>query len=111
MAALAVVATHLISAMYPSLYVGYGYHPGYEMQDRIARSPFFVFYSGMFAVFVFFVLSGYVLSQSVTRSKSNVLVLMVRRYIRLTVPIAMSIFFARGATADLTGCGAATGAH
>ncbi|WP_443147193.1 acyltransferase family protein [Paenibacillus sp. KACC 21273] len=64
LAALIVVISHFVVAFYPSLYNGSidSVHTQKSLELWISKSPFNLFYNGNFAVCVFFVLSGYVLS-------------------------------------------------
>jgi peptidoglycan/LPS O-acetylase OafA/YrhL len=48
-----------------------------------------------FAVFIFFVLSGFVLSKSVAKPKGTLSTLFLARYLRLTVPMLASLIYAR----------------
>lgn len=53
-------------------------------------------FNGSFAVEIFFVHSGFVLSYSYLKKKDKLIVVsaILRRYIRLTIPLAFSVFFA-----------------
>jgi len=93
-AAFVVIISHVIAGFFPALYFGAEGKPGLEIQNAIAGSPVFVLYSGTFAVYVFFVLSGFVIAASATRTKCRLPVLAVSRYLRLAVPVAASVFFA-----------------
>lgn len=55
---------------------------------------FFVIYSGTFAVFVFFVLSGFVIARSSQRTRQSLFLLSVRRFLRLFLPSLASVIFA-----------------
>jgi peptidoglycan/LPS O-acetylase OafA/YrhL len=59
----------------------------------VARSPLAVFYNGNFAVVVFFVLSGFVLSYSFFRNPrhESLTAAALRRYFRLMVPVLLSV--------------------
>lgn len=95
LAAVAVVATHLIMTFIPMLYMGReARQSGSGWMDSVARSPLFVFYSGMFAVFVFFTLSGFVLAQSARKSSSSFVMLVGRRSLRIGIPVIASTAFA-----------------
>jgi peptidoglycan/LPS O-acetylase OafA/YrhL len=79
-----------------SLFVVLGHlGPVFLLVDRtFPPLPFFI--DARLAVFVFFALSGYVLSISffLTGDRSGVVSLALRRYLRLTIPIAASILLA-----------------
>lgn len=100
LAALAVVLFHAVFAFFPALRLT---NPA-GLQDQslavrvIAHSPLTVFFSGPFAVVVFFVLSGFVLSHSFfLRPNFTVLIsAAVRRYFRLAIPVTASTLFAYG---------------
>src|SRR4051794_31926011 len=83
-AALGVVLSHLIQHFYTPLYA-----PGIEdpIIRVIASTPLTALYNGQFSVWIFFVLSGLVLSASVDRERFPLMATIVRRYVRLTVPV------------------------
>lgn len=60
----------------------------------ITDTPLSIFYSGSFAVSVFFVLSGYVVSGSAAQRKHSLPVLLGSRYLRLAIPVVFSTLFA-----------------
>ena len=68
-------------------------------EPRVSRLPFILLNSGSFAVCIFFVLSGFVLANSFSRTALSGPALAVKRYVRLTVPIlcanllAFAVFF------------------
>ena len=89
LAALVVVAAHLIA----------GFHPTVYFDAKAVVTPWLrVWYHGDFAVALFFVLSGFVLSLSFfrTRSVEVLRAAAARRYWRLVVPVAASIALAYG---------------
>ena len=94
LACLAVVLSHLSLTFFPQLHnFGVGGVPKYAFFEQIHHSPFAFFYSGTGAVFVFFVLSGYVLSLSslnkpnpADRLKKS----LIKRYPRLAIPAFLS---------------------
>jgi peptidoglycan/LPS O-acetylase OafA/YrhL len=66
---------------------------------NILASPFVsFFYSGRFAVFIFFVLSGYVLSMPYFEGNNDIILKkrLISRYLRLNIPIAISCFISYG---------------
>ncbi|WP_274648835.1 acyltransferase family protein [Paenibacillus humicola] len=92
LAALAVVAFHFLYVFYPDN-VSYGQAAGNPVVHAMAESPLGLLFQGHFAVCLFFVLSGYVLSFKYLSSgnpewlKSGA----ARRYVRLAVPMAFSV--------------------
>jgi peptidoglycan/LPS O-acetylase OafA/YrhL len=90
-AAFIVIVSHLVAGFYPALYFGAEGRMGVPLQDALARSPLFVLYSGTFAVYVFFVLSGFVIAASAAKTSCRLPVLVFTRYLRLTVPILVSV--------------------
>ena len=64
----------------------------------VARSPLDFWYHGAFAVVVFFVLSGFVLSYSFLRSPRHETLTSaaLRRYLRLAVPVTTSVLLSYG---------------
>lgn len=94
LAAFIVLISHVIVAFYPALYFGAEGRAGFEFEDWLSKSPFFVIYSGTFAVFVFFVLSGFVIAGSSKRTRQPLLLLAVRRFLRLFLPSLASVIFA-----------------
>ena len=93
-ASFVVVVSHFIAGFFPPLYFGAEGKESFETLDAIANSPLFVLYSGTFSVFIFFVLSGFVISASAIKSKNNVFVLIIARYFRLTIPVVSSLLMA-----------------
>lgn len=98
LAAFMVVVHHSVLAFYPALFLGAGtqtHLPG-EIEEKISVSIFNLLYNGNFAVCLFFVLSGFVLSYSFFRHKDPRIVTesAVKRYIRLSLPVAFSVLVA-----------------
>ena len=89
-AALIVVFHHLVLLFYPALNYGNGTNATLNI---IAVSPLNIFYNGDFAVCLFFVLSGYVLSYKyiLTNDPQIVLGYAIKRYFRLMPLIASSV--------------------
>ena len=93
--AFVVVLSHLVVAFYPALYTANldQIHTSTGIEIIIGKSPLNILYGGNFAVCIFFVLSGYVLSYyyinvgSEKRLKASAL----KRYFRLVMPIGFSI--------------------
>lgn len=95
LACLAVVFSHLAMSFFPYLH----HFDPHETTDlkwvyHVHHSPFGFFYSGDAAVFVFFVLSGYVLSYAILKSPqqfhSKIKNMMIKRYPRLMIPALTS---------------------
>jgi len=95
LACLAVVFSHLAMSFFPYLH-------HFNVKDvtnlawvhAIHHSPFAFFYSGDAAVFVFFVLSGFVLSYAILKSPeqfhTKIKSMMIKRYPRLMIPALTS---------------------
>lgn len=60
----------------------------------VASSPLAGLYNGRFSVWIFFVLSGFVLSVGMSRSRQSLAALLPKRYVRLTLPILATSFIA-----------------
>jgi len=95
--ALIVVFHHYMCAFYPALVfeAGTAFHTG-SVEARVGASPLSLFYNGGFAVCIFFVLSGYVLTNSYFRTQQRNVVISsaVRRYVRLMIPILFTVIVA-----------------
>ncbi|WP_395489023.1 acyltransferase family protein [Cedecea davisae] len=90
-ACLMVVLSHLALVFYP------GVHEKElitnQVESFIFNSPLPFFYSGTAAVFIFFVLSGYVLTYGVMKNSDILLAvstMTIRRYFRLAIPVVAS---------------------
>jgi peptidoglycan/LPS O-acetylase OafA/YrhL len=94
LACIAVVFSHLLGTFYPQLHSFYESElPKFELAETIYNSPFTFLYSGTGAVFIFFVLSGYVLTLSSLKSTDyfkRFKVSIVKRYPRLAIPALFS---------------------
>lgn len=90
-AAFAVVLSHYYYGWYESNSEGL-----YWIIKLILKSPLALFWDGRFAVCIFFVLSGYVLTHKFFCSKDKSVIVSgaLRRYIRLALPASFSILFA-----------------
>ncbi|MGZ3160138.1 MAG: acyltransferase family protein, partial [Burkholderiaceae bacterium] len=95
-AALAVVLSHILLGFYPAFYTGDPRQAHHSWEVWMAGSPFNLVSIGNCFVCIFFMLSGYVLTYSVLskQRQNQFLALAVGRYIRLTLPILTSSFFA-----------------
>lgn len=93
-ACIAVVLSHLFGTFYPQLHNFYKSDlPNFEFAEFIYNSPFAFLYSGTGAVFVFFVLSGYVLTLSSLKSEDYLKrfkISIIKRYPRLAIPALFS---------------------
>ena len=97
--ALVVVICHFMSAFVPSLLHGY-----YPTEFQTPNSPSLLFnvfkapglnlaYNGHLAVIIFFVLSGYVLSEPYFRGdEAAIQRRLLGRYLRLNIPVAVACF-------------------
>ncbi|MFZ2835300.1 MAG: acyltransferase family protein, partial [Candidatus Moraniibacteriota bacterium] len=98
LAAFVVVFHHFILAFYPALFSGPDNvtHMASGKEIFLSGSVLNLFYNGNFAVCVFFVLSGYVLSHKFFVFKDNEIITAsaVKRYLRLAIPVAFSVFCA-----------------
>lgn len=95
LAALAVVFSHLGLSFFPYLHhFDESESPRYALEHWIYHSPFAFWYSGTAAVFVFFVLSGFVLTYAVMRQpskiKTKIKTMLIKRYPRLAIPALLS---------------------
>lgn len=95
-AAFIVVIGHYLLAFYPE-FIRASFDP-YQIADPILKiitySPFRFFWSAELSVYIFFVLSSYVLSYKFFKYKDKLILISsaVRRYVRLTIPILFSVF-------------------
>lgn len=90
LAAISVVLAHYAATFFPHAVFGSQRLPGHEWQDVLSRSPLFALYSGSYAVFIFFVLSGFVIAKSASSTTVPLALLVGRRYVRLTIPMLAS---------------------
>jgi len=97
-AAFQVVFHHFILAFYPALFFGgtWTNHMAAGREDFASRSVLSVLWDGNFAVCIFFVLSGFVLSHKFFLKKEHEIVTAsaVKRYFRLALPVAFSVMLA-----------------
>ena len=104
-----VFLSHLSLIFYPYLHAfnveaEFGEYP---IQQFIHESPFGFFFSGSSAVFIFFVLSGYILTRVALKDNNvsqRVCLMGLKRYPRLMIPALVSCLIAHLATAlfDIT---------
>jgi len=93
-AALVVTLTHILFCLfYPEIYFGSD-AAEHSLSDMFSESLLFVFINGSFAVAVFFVLSGFVIAYASANTSDGLFMLIGRRYLRLTLPITISVVLA-----------------
>lgn len=99
LACMAVVFSHLILTFFPLLHTNLvsDFEKMTSIERWIFNSPFNFWYSGSAAVYIFFVLSGYVLSYAIL-SKADInkklLSMALKRYPRLAIPALLSCIIA-----------------
>ncbi|HGW8423001.1 acyltransferase family protein [Citrobacter koseri] len=84
-----VVLDHCVNAFFPELrFTGVS-----NLQDIIAWSPLNLIYSGIPSVYIFFILSGFVLSHKYNQKKDNNILVSaaIKRYPRLIIPVFFSM--------------------
>ena len=96
LAAFIVVLNHFAVAFYPALYFGATepVHTAKGIEVFISGTPLNLLYNGSFAVAVFFVLSGFVLTYKFFKDRTfpvYIIPLTVKRYVRLLPPVVVSI--------------------
>ncbi len=98
LASFIVVIHHFLLAFYPAHLTGNAHETNLgngALELFFSKSPFNVFIGGNFAVCIFFVLSGYVLSYKLfEKSNDYILFYSIKRYFRLFLPVAFSILLA-----------------
>jgi len=88
-AAAIVVAYHYLCFLHPK------YIPDMTSEPVwFADLPIAIFWNGPFAVSIFFVLSGFVLSGAASRRHKTIISNLITRYIRLALPATVSVIFA-----------------
>lgn len=93
-AALSVMMVHFLAAFAPALAFGSDFTTEHSWQTAIAASPLFIFINGSFAVYIFMVLSGYVIASSAERMNATLLGLIGGRFVRLFLPCTTAILLA-----------------
>lgn len=95
-ACLVAFMSHVMFTFYPYVHGlrPRGYHPS-SNEEFLFNSPFSFFFSGSAAVFVFFVLSGYILTYVICKGEQprRVVELSIKRYPRLAIPAIASCIF------------------
>ncbi|WP_083211800.1 acyltransferase [Burkholderia sp. CCA53] len=97
-AALAVVFSHCFYTFFPFLQTGEATDLHYAWEYWLLNSPLRFFYNGTFAVTVFFVMSGYVLTRKFFESGDlgSLQDGASKRYLRLGIPVAASVMLCYG---------------
>jgi len=65
-----------------------------EAPPRIVDTPLAILWNGPFAVSVFFVLSGFVMAAAAERRRERLVANVVTRYLRLALPVTVSVLLA-----------------
>jgi len=94
LASLMVFFNHLALTILPSLSTLSPDASHHHIFITIGFSPLNIFWGGDFGVCIFFILSGYVLAQFCSHTRLGLLAMMVRRYLRLALPMLFSTLFA-----------------
>ena len=90
LAALLVVIDHPLVGFDMALLTGAAGDSVNSWDIAVSGAPFFLAMSGNLSVDIFFLLSGYVLCQAFYRSDLGLLAQLVKRYVRLALPIAIA---------------------
>lgn len=88
-AALIVVVFHYMAMLHPRNVPDFAQDP-----SRLADTPLGILWNGPFAVFVFFVLSGFVIAGAAARRSDQFAANTVSRYVRLAIPMLASVLLA-----------------
>lgn len=96
LAAISVVIYHYLVLVFPVMYYGPVTAQHTRFEDNLHGSPLMSLISGSFAVSIFFVLSGFVLTVGYFQTKDINIIkrLATRRYLRLMVPALASVIIA-----------------
>lgn len=88
-----VIIDHCVNAYYPSLQFTNESGVSGEIKRVIAQSPLNIIYSGLTPVYIFFILSGFVLSQKyfLTNNVEFLVSGAIKRYFRLLGPVLFSL--------------------
>jgi peptidoglycan/LPS O-acetylase OafA/YrhL len=92
LAALQVLLLHFLAAFAPDLV--FALPAGAPIAGSIHLSPLYFLYDGYSAVYIFFALSGYVLTRSFERSPARPLVQALGRIVRLGLPAVAAVLVA-----------------
>jgi peptidoglycan/LPS O-acetylase OafA/YrhL len=85
-AAVQVVLTHLFSAFFP-VFAGVGGNSHYGWEAEFARTPLYFLIDGNTAVYIFFLMSGFVLVPSFLTTKLGACQIVAKRVARLYIPV------------------------
>jgi peptidoglycan/LPS O-acetylase OafA/YrhL len=89
--AIMVLLNHLVMMVWPGTVLTEIHPPGTPIwQLAVAASPASILWDGRLAVSVFFILSGYVLTAAVLPQPMTLPALVVKRYIRLALPVLVA---------------------
>lgn len=91
-AALIVILHHLFLAFYPQLTNGSLHY--FDAAGRVPMAPVMMAWGGNLCVCIFFALSGYVLVPMTLHSQSYLVSQVIRRLVRLGIPVLGAILFA-----------------
>lgn len=93
LAAIQVVLLHYFSAFLPAFArVGTVQHYGWEI--KLSTTPAFFVINGNAAVFIFFLMSGFVLAPSFMNARLGIGRQVLKRFVRLFIPVAVSVIVA-----------------
>lgn len=90
-AALTVVLSHIVAGFLPTVYFGKDAAEQTTWHSIFAATPGFIVINGSFAVYIFFVLSGYVIAASSERTTLPLFAQCSARLFRLSLPCAAAI--------------------
>jgi peptidoglycan/LPS O-acetylase OafA/YrhL len=93
-AAVNVMIMHFFVALAPAMVYGNKYPSHFGSLDQIfSTTPLGLIGAGNFSVCIFFVLSGYVLTQKFFQTKENSIIISsaIRRYLRLFIPVFAAV--------------------
>ena len=93
LAALQVVLLHYCSSFLPRL-ARAAQFAHYDLETRLDHSPAFFLIDGYSAVYLFFVMSGFVLAPSFLTSNSGIGMQTAKRFTRLYLPVVGALAFA-----------------
>jgi peptidoglycan/LPS O-acetylase OafA/YrhL len=91
LASLQVLVLHYFSAFLPAFIGLVGSQPHYSWENWLRKTPVFFLIDGNTAVFVFFLMSGFVLAPAFTRSTSGTFALVAKRFVRLYIPVGVAV--------------------
>jgi peptidoglycan/LPS O-acetylase OafA/YrhL len=96
LAAVLVVVHHYSTAFFPAIYLGKPELANNPIELLFYYTPLSIFFNGSFAVCLFFILSGFVLSYKYfnLNAKQYIIADSIKRYIRLGIPVFATILFA-----------------